>query len=314
VELHLPKHQLTLGSLPQPRWWTLSEAVFQFGIAQDDGSTDLPERKVDDVVKSATSHWLDHLTRSFEERQSPLSLNELTKILTEITRADQANIDPMTNEASFSFTTPMGGSHSVIGTFWAFLKEPIAPPLPMQPKVEITLQGEDGPLWFESTDRSLPGEKVENVRKAINLVWRQWILPAFNRAVSTGTIVLYARTPTLEADYTHLPADVWTDLRIADWTTGVATTPDGKTYWSIYVGLPPVAGRIMPQFRGKRSRGRRPLKREAIVQAMLSDIREGRTTPTCLESMLEKELAEKYGASRYTVRKARNVVMRFPKT
>jgi Bacterial regulatory proteins, gntR family len=58
-----------------------------------------------------------------------------------------------------------------------------------------------------------------------------------------------------------------------------------------------------------RVRGRKPAKLERVKKAMRTDLREGRCNPATLGQMLEKELEQKYGASRDTVRKARNAVL-----
>ena len=58
-----------------------------------------------------------------------------------------------------------------------------------------------------------------------------------------------------------------------------------------------------------RRRGPRPQKFEQARNAMRNDIQDGRHTVADLANMLEKNLATKYGVSRYTARKARNAVL-----
>jgi hypothetical protein len=58
-----------------------------------------------------------------------------------------------------------------------------------------------------------------------------------------------------------------------------------------------------------RRRGARPLKFEQTKEAIRKDIQQGLFTAAYLENMLEKNLAEKYGVSRDTARKARNAVL-----
>ena len=60
-------------------------------------------------------------------------------------------------------------------------------------------------------------------------------------------------------------------------------------------------------FAGKR--GRKPETLNRVQQAMWRDIQSGRLTEASLESMLEKNLAEQYGVSRDTARKARAAVL-----
>jgi hypothetical protein len=58
-----------------------------------------------------------------------------------------------------------------------------------------------------------------------------------------------------------------------------------------------------------RRRGARPKKFEQVRDAMRSDMQQGRLTAAALKNMLEKNLAENYGVSRDTARKARNAVL-----
>jgi Bacterial regulatory proteins, gntR family len=57
-----------------------------------------------------------------------------------------------------------------------------------------------------------------------------------------------------------------------------------------------------------RSRGRKPKKLNGTEEAMREDIRQNRLTASQLDKMTEVKLAEKYGVSRDTARKARNAV------
>jgi hypothetical protein len=150
------------------------------------------------------------------------------------------------------------------------------------------------------------------------------MLRAFDRAVSTGAAVLYARTQTVAADFERLPADVWALLDVVDWQDGVAFAPDGTAYWSIHVQRPavdvppthaPSTSNALASPVLKRARGRKPHKREVVEEAMRHDIKTGQLSLVDLQEMLEKNLATKYDASRDTVRKARNaVVSSFPKS
>jgi DNA-binding GntR family transcriptional regulator len=54
---------------------------------------------------------------------------------------------------------------------------------------------------------------------------------------------------------------------------------------------------------------RAPKKFEQTKQAMRYDILQGRLTTTELDTMLEREISEKYSVSRDTARKARNAVL-----
>jgi hypothetical protein len=58
-----------------------------------------------------------------------------------------------------------------------------------------------------------------------------------------------------------------------------------------------------------RRRGKRPSKRDRVIHVMRNEIAEGRLTTDELNNMLEKKLEERYGVSRDTARKAREVVL-----
>jgi hypothetical protein len=58
-----------------------------------------------------------------------------------------------------------------------------------------------------------------------------------------------------------------------------------------------------------RERGGNAGKRQRVEQEMQNDIHAGRLTPNKLATMLEKEMAARYGVSRDTARKARNKIL-----
>src|SRR5262245_55719123 len=58
-----------------------------------------------------------------------------------------------------------------------------------------------------------------------------------------------------------------------------------------------------------RKRGRNPIKKNQVKEAMKRDIQAGTFTDASLRAMLEKTLADKYGVSRDTARKARDAVL-----
>jgi hypothetical protein len=78
--------------------------------------------------------------------------------------------------------------------------------------------------------------------KATELVFRDQLLPAFDRAVSDGMVKLYARAPNISHPFTVLPADIWRLLRVRviDWERGCAPYGPDQSYWSIHAGHPVV--------------------------------------------------------------------------
>jgi hypothetical protein len=97
------------------------------------------------------------------------------------------------------------------------------------------------------------------------------------------------------------PPSWWAE---ADKTSQALTrnmVPDGRTAISGPTSHMPAAVSTRP-------RGRPPTKLETVTEAMRNDIRQGGTVAD-LEKMLEKNMAEKYGVSRDTARKAREIIL-----
>jgi hypothetical protein len=76
-------------------------------------------------------------------------------------------------------------------------------------------------------------EQLKKIRGATGLVWRQFMLRAFDDAVSGKQVVLYARLQTT-APFEQLPSDIWRVLEVVDWQNGVACDPEGALYYSIH--------------------------------------------------------------------------------
>ena len=67
----------------------------------------------------------------------------------------------------------------------------------------------EGFVRIDDEQAARQSNRYRAVREAAGLVWRQFMLRAFDRAVSTKAIVLYARRETVSADFEQLPSDVW---------------------------------------------------------------------------------------------------------
>jgi hypothetical protein len=227
-------------------------------------------------------------------------LREWTEILSTKSGAQETEIDP--TALSFSFRYHHDGAEWFVVAPWQFLGENGVSPT-------VSTLGLD----IESSLRWAGRRRA--VSEATNWMWRRLMFPSFDGAVSIGAAVLYGRPTTLTADFEDLPADVWPLLKVVDWQNGVAVAPDGSTYWSIHVhlstaaiaitGAPPAPAELVLT----RTHGPKPQKRKMVEEAMSRDILAKTLTLTELQQMLEKNLAERYGASRYTVRKARNAVV-----
>jgi Queuosine biosynthesis protein QueC len=95
------------------------------------------------------------------------------------------------------------------------------------------------------------------------------------------------------------PLDTWLDE--------VETEAEGEASSGIPDAPPP--REPAPTASNVRKRGARPMKLQRVKEAMERDLREGRQSAPSLRTMLEKDLAQTYGVSRDTARKARNDVL-----
>jgi len=95
------------------------------------------------------------------------------------------------------------------------------------------------------------------------------------------------------------PPSWWTDRTSVSTDAGV-TTKDAHS-----IGASPTAAAT----HSARPRGLRPKKLEQVKEAMSEDIQRNQKTPDDLREMLEKDLADGYGVSRETARKARDAVL-----
>jgi hypothetical protein len=210
----------------------------------------------------------------------------------------QIRIDPNTLE--FSFRLVHYGVW-IFGPPWEILRE-----TPVVPNLRFKLGSAEGRMDEEWNVRLR--RRYEVLRWATGYVWHQLMLPPFRRAVSEGAVVLYARPKTLSAPFEQLTADVWPSLeKSVDWASGVAFARDGSPYHSIHVA--PTTSGVLVEAVQIRPRGRKPLRLEMVKEAMRRDLLERRLTLADLINMYEKTLAETYGVSRETVRKARNTVV-----
>jgi hypothetical protein len=146
--------------------------------------------------------------------------------------AERVEIDTASGAFLFFFYDYDGSASCAGGPPWAILGR--------ETKVDLT--PDDGALLqterlvrIGDEDAAPNAEQLDAIRKATGLVWRQFMLRAFDRAVSIKSIVLNARIQSVAAPFERLPADVWPVLEVLDWENGVAVAPDGSVYWSIHV-------------------------------------------------------------------------------
>jgi hypothetical protein len=224
LEVRLSKKQ---WAQPEVDWLPLSQAVFTFGVAEDGISGDLHDKPFDELTEAEIA----------ETYATPFSVRKLTRMLEEKTGARKAEINPTSSTFSFSFDF----DGVISGPPWAIIEEPRETAASSDPRVNAeALFNTKGFVRIGDAEAVRHAEQLDAVRKATGLVWRQFMLRAFDRAVSTGAVVLFARIQAVSAPFERLPADVWPLLNVVDWQHGLAVAPDRTAYWSIHV-RPPLA-------------------------------------------------------------------------
>jgi hypothetical protein len=217
LEVRLSRNQRVK---PAADWLPLREAVFIFGVAADDMTTDVDDKPFDTSTDAETR----------EIDATPSLIRRLTQMLEEKSGATRAEID--SSASIFSFFFDDNGSMSISGPPWTILSGGTAhtPQVPTR-----TAPNAEGFVRIDDEQAAHQSSRYQAVREATGLVWRQFMVRDFDRAVSSGVVVLYARPQSVLADFEQLPADAWPLLEVADWQNGVAVAPDGSTYWSIHV-------------------------------------------------------------------------------
>jgi hypothetical protein len=265
------------------------------------------------------------------------SLQELTTTLETNSGAQKVEIDRDNAIFSFHFWSENGKAAVLGGPPWAILQEPV---LAETSNTDARLDAEalfnkEGLVKISDDEAENLTKRLDAVRKATGLVWNQFILRTFDRAVLSGSIVLHARPHRASARFKRLPADVWPVLQVLDWQNGVAVAPEGTAYWSIHVQPAAIATRLTdetpnmgdmevtdikatPASAGTtseqavqpvRKRGRRLSVSPQVEKKMRADLDEGRLTLRELSQLTRKQLAERYSASAKVVWNARDLIL-----
>ena len=267
-----------------------------------------------------------------------LPLQELTATLQKTSGAQGAEIDTNNETFSFHFLSENGKVEFLVGSPWEILQKPLLQePSNTDARLDAeALFNKEGLVKISDDEAADFATRLDAVRKATGLVWNQFFLRTFDRAVLSGSIVLHARPHRVSARFKRLPADVWSILQVLDWQNGVAVAPDGTAYWSIYVqpaavvtkptdeapktraGIevtdvettPASANATLEQAaQPLRKRGRRPSVSPEVVNRMHADLNEGRLTLRELSQLTRKQLAERYSASAKVVWSARDLIL-----
>jgi hypothetical protein len=221
AERHLSKKK---WAQPEADWVPLKQAVFRFGVTEDSNSTNFPDKPFHELTEAEIA----------ESSGSPSALGELTKMLKERTGAYEAKIDLDKCTFSFSFHSAGGGASCMGGPPWTILQELGDAAVNIDPRLNANALFNKEGVRIREDKSARYAKENDAVREATGLVWRQFVLRAFNRVVSTGAVLLYARVGAVSARFERLPVDVWPILDVVDWENGVAIAPDHTAYWSIY--------------------------------------------------------------------------------
>jgi hypothetical protein len=194
--------------------------VFTFGVAAHEIPADFHDKPFNPLTTVQTA-----------EIGTPFSTRQLTQMLKEKSGASRADVDLGTLTFSFSFLG--NGSTLIGGPPWTILSEDGAgnPDLPVAAEA---LTNAEGFVRIDNEPAARQSNRYRAVRAATGLVWRQFMVRAFDRAVASGAVLLYARPQSASGDFRRLPADVWPLLEVADWQNGVAVAPDSSVYRSIH--------------------------------------------------------------------------------
>lgn len=233
----LPKSK-SEWSEPQADWDPIGRAVFRFGIVDPDPSTpsgalptgaDLfsPEAFLQSRGREGAPRPVDY------EPQLP-SLDELTSLLRENSHARDVEIDQDKGHFWFRFDLPSGGVSSAGGAPWVILAKPDQRGM-IDPRLEAeALFNSDGIVRISDEEAAQGARQSDAVRKATGLVWRQYMVRAFDRSVAQGRVKLYARVQSALAPLQELPRGLWPQLGMLDWQHGNALGSDGTHYHSLH--------------------------------------------------------------------------------
>lgn len=242
-------HSKTRRQKPQDDWIPIDLAIFRFGIEDPNAS----------AAKDAPSANADLFSiEAFEQSREgdlkvgykpvPSTLEYLAEVLRKQADASKVEIDRDEGRFQFFFTSSDGGARCQGGKPWEILWEPDDELRKLNDaRLEALLNSAGLASDYEAPfkgfakvgdDEAAEGSRQsEGVRFATGLVWRRYMLLAFDRAVAAGGLKLFARVPSPRDDFEILPSDIWPLLDILNWEFGIARDPEGTTYYRIYAAV-----------------------------------------------------------------------------
>jgi hypothetical protein len=188
---------------PEAEWVPLKQAIFRFGVADAENGTasDLSNAQLYELKEAEIGVSVIAL----------LSLAQLTEVLKDKSGASTAAIDVPTSTFSIHFAE--GRTRSFKGAPWELLNE--IPHRVIYPPHMHT--------FYLEQDFEEKAKRGNAVRAAINLVWLRLMIPAFNRAIETGKVALYARSRIDSVYFERLPATVFG--LSSTWSIGIMEWP-----------------------------------------------------------------------------------------
>jgi hypothetical protein len=167
---------------------------------------------------------------------TPPSRAELTSLLRERAGAREATIDAAQGNFSFDFYERGRGAQCIGGPPWAILAPPHSS-IDHDPRRDAEALFNKNGFGVRSADEEEAARYAKQshaVQEATGLVWRQYMLRAFDRAIAARRVLLFARIETAWAPFRQLPADLWPSLDVLDWQIGLAGDPGGGLYYAIH--------------------------------------------------------------------------------
>jgi hypothetical protein len=198
---------------PKASWLPLPKAVFRFGVADE----------VDAITRSSSNVAME---------ATATSLAQLHAILKERSDATHVEIDPAACTFSFQFiqTGSCWG-----GAPWSLLESTDELKTSDDPRTNAeALFNKVGLVRVSPEEAERARLEFDAVRRATGLVWRQFMLRGFDRAIAANEIAVFARFGSAIAPFEMLASDVWPLLTVLDWQHAIARDPEGLLYYSLH--------------------------------------------------------------------------------
>jgi hypothetical protein len=224
----------------------LLRGVFDFVLTDKSVSASDQEEQKRDTIQDLMESIKSQLNEESEQKRppsqfetaptllfEPIPMQEIISLLKKHTGISDVKIDKSNPMFVFSYQRAAGGAVSLGVAPWQGNSIPRDADACVDPQLAAEALFNKGEGFRYVSDDEVDTKIQETIRFATGLVWRQYMLRAFDRAVSTKAVLLYARVQKTTAPLELIPVDIWPLLHVADWEKGVAVAPDGTAYWSI---------------------------------------------------------------------------------